>query len=160
MAARTARSSISFEWLNELLDIEMYGSLATLLRSDPYVDPPLAQFYAQLRPIAEQASSRAAALSVLIQDLGGAPAERPARVGEQYLSFLSLRFVLPGLLAHAELDVRRYEEALRALAPARPAVERLLQSHLAEHRRALQLLRAAATDAAPARGMSGPADLS
>jgi hypothetical protein len=69
------------------------------------------------------------------------------RRDEQYLAFLSLKFLLPKLVEEKKLHIARYENALAAIkrAPNQPPeAAPLLQSHLAELRAELAALERAA----------------
>jgi hypothetical protein len=68
------------------------------------------------------------------------------RPEEQYLAFLSLKFLLPKLVDEKGLIIRRYENALRSLADAPPEVTRVLRAHMAEHKAHQEVLRKAAAD--------------
>jgi hypothetical protein len=84
-------------------------------------------------------------LAYLIEQLGGVPTPvRAVQPEEQYLAFLTLKFLLPKLADAKKLTIERYENALRALKGSAPAdVIDLLQSHLTEHRDHLGILQKA-----------------
>jgi hypothetical protein len=84
-------------------------------------------------------------LASMIQRLGGQPVPRQVRPEEQYLAFLSLKFLLPKLVNEKTLLLQRYENALRGLPPDAPAeVGAMLRAHLAECRTQLEVLKNAA----------------
>jgi hypothetical protein len=70
---------------------------------------------------------------------------------EQYLAFLSLKFLLPKLVDAKKLTIRRYENAISALEGAPPEVVSLVTAQLTEHRAQLETLQKAAADVMRAR---------
>jgi hypothetical protein len=89
----------------------------------------------------------AAELARAIQSLGGEPASRGVRPEEQYLAFLSLKFLLPKLVEEKKLILQRYENALRGIEGiAPPRVVQLLQTQQAECRAHLEHLKKASDD--------------
>jgi len=71
------------------------------------------------------------------------PVPRSIRPEEQYLAYLSLKFLLPKLVEAKRLTIERYENTLAAVAkaPTAPAeVNEVLQRHLGENRQDLGVL--------------------
>ena len=89
----------------------------------------------------------------LIEGLGGSPVPRGLRSEEQYLAFLSLKFLLPKLVHEKNLAIRRLQNAIAGIrsAPERPPeVMQLLESHLAELQGELAALEQATKHVTPA----------
>jgi hypothetical protein len=76
----------------------------------------------------------------LITSLGGLLRPESVHPANQYLSFLTLKFLLPKLADAKRNTIERYENALRALPLAPPEVMRVLNAHLADHRADLATL--------------------
>ena len=89
-------------------------------------------------------------LAALIHSLGGLPPSARLQPEEQYLAFLSLKFLLPKLLDAKTQTIHRYESTLAALEAAPPFVRDVLQNHLSQHRSELTALQKAAEHVAKA----------
>ena len=81
-------------------------------------------------------------ISDLIRQSGDDPSSAlETKPQEQYLSHLSLRFLLPKLVEAKQLCVQRYENALAAIEKlASPSVVAVLKKHLAEAQSELAIL--------------------
>jgi hypothetical protein len=134
--------------LNALLESQQNSIIRFMGESSPYLGgapPGVRQLLAQML---KDNLKRSQDLYRLIERLGGSPRPRGLQPEEQYLSYLSLKFLLPKIVDAKELIIRRYENALLALqngqalqnAPA--DVFEMLQQQLAEHRKELENLRA------------------
>jgi hypothetical protein len=115
------------------------------------------------RPLQEMvlANHRRAAELAALLELLGAPTtvtESP-RSEEQYLAYLSLKFLLPKLVDEKKLCLARYDNALRGIKPFPqvPAeVPQLLSAHREEQVRELAALESAASDVAGGNGRKDP----
>src|SRR5687767_843089 len=132
--------------LNSLLDAEQSSVFRFMGEGSPYLSRATAEVRRPLQEMVEANSRHAANLARAIADLGGYPAPRPVRAEEQYLAFLSLKFMLPKLVDEKALIIRRYDNALRAVPDAPPQVTRLLRAQRAEHAAHLEVLKRAAED--------------
>jgi hypothetical protein len=84
-------------------------------------------------------------LGQLVESLGGVPSSRHVQPEEQYLAYLSIKFLLPKLLQDKQLMIERYTNAQKTIVGAPPEVGELLERHLLVHREhARQLQHAAA----------------
>ncbi len=143
--------------LNGLLEAELNSVFRFMDEGSPYLSRANVEVRRPLREMVETNHRHAGELSNLIEALGGYPAPRSIRSEEQYLAFLSLKFLLPKLAQEKQLTIDRYENALRALDAGRNDVSRLedvgplLQAHIGTHRAQLALLNKAASHAAPAK---------
>jgi bacterioferritin (cytochrome b1) len=136
------------EILNDLLDAELNSVFRFMGEGSPYLSRATADVR---RPLAEMVTSsqrRAQELYDLIEQLGGSPIPRGLQPEEQYLAFLSLKFLLPKLVDAKKLAIERYENAKRALGNRSPEATAVLDRHLAEHREQLAILEKAAESVA------------
>ena len=134
--------------LAALLDSEAQSIFRFMGEGSPYLSRATADVRRPLQEMVETNVRHVRELIDLIVALGGNPQMMPGvSREEQFLAFLSLKFLLPKLVNEKELVIRRYENALRALAPgAPPEVRGLLESHLAEHREQLKVLQRASEE--------------
>ena len=134
--------------LAALLDSEAQSIFRFMGEGSPYLSRATADVRRPLQEMVETNVRHVRELIDLIVALGGNPQMMPGvSPEEQFLAFLSLKFLLPKLVNEKELVIRRYENALRALAPgAPPEVRGLLESHLAEHREQLKVLQRASEE--------------
>ena len=145
--------------LSSLLDA-MLGSVFRFMgEGSPYLGRATAEIR---RPLAEMLVAerrRARELADLIDSLGTVPTPHPViRDDEQYLAYLSLKFLLPRLVHEKKLQIERYENALSAIGKESREVGVLLAAHLDEMRRELaQLERSANHVIAAAKGADGGA---
>ena len=133
--------------LGSLLEAEVQSIFRFMGEGSPYLSRATAEVR---RPLAEMVATNARhvrELAELIDLLGGTPQMmRHVQPEEQFLAFLSLKFLLPKLVDEKKLTIRRYDNALSALRGAPPEVTQLLEAHNAEHRAQLQVLEHAAED--------------
>jgi bacterioferritin (cytochrome b1) len=140
----SASQSTVSDILNDLLDLESSSVFQFLGDSALYVNRSTAAFR---RPLAEMIAAshrRASELSNLIENLGGTPIPRGLQAEDQYLAYLSLKFLLPRMIGAKKLAIVRWETARNLLADRSPQAAALLDKHLAEHRAHLSLLQRAA----------------
>ncbi|MGB7161015.1 MAG: hypothetical protein WBD40_23340 [Tepidisphaeraceae bacterium] len=136
--------------LNSLLEAELNSVFRFMDEGSPYLSRATVEVRRPLAEMVETNHRHAGELSDLIESLGGYPVPRSLRPEEQYLAFLSLKFLLPKLAQEKQLTIERYENALRAIGAGRDDVKRVLRSHIATHRAQLEILNKAA-DAARAK---------
>jgi hypothetical protein len=133
--------------LNSLLEAEQGSVFRFMGEGSPYLSRASADVRRPLQEMVEANGRYVMALADMIQRLGGEPRPRPVRPEEQYLAFLSLKFLLPKLVDEKVLIFQRYENVLRNLPPdAPPAVFELLRRHQAECRAQLEQLKKASED--------------
>ena len=91
-------------------------------------------------------------LAELIERLGGTPDSSPRGIDreEQYLAFLSLKFLLPKLVNAKKLIIEHYENAVRALKGGDREVLSAIRSLMSEHKAQLEALDRAAAQVAAA----------
>jgi bacterioferritin (cytochrome b1) len=135
--------------LNGLLEAELGSVFRFMAEGSPYLSRATVEVKRPLEAMVETNNRHAAELSDLIESLGGYPLPRSLRPEEQYLAFLSLKFLLPKLANEKRFTIERYENALAAMGDGAPPVVRdVLRAHVATHRRDLETLNKAAADAA------------
>jgi bacterioferritin (cytochrome b1) len=131
--------------LNGLLEGEMASIFRFLEQGTPYLSRTTAEIRQPLHEIVETTHRHIGELHGLILDLGGVPIPSALHPEEQFLAFLSLKFLLPKLVEAKRFVIQRYENALKAIrGAAAPQVIALLEQHLDTHRRQLQVLEQAA----------------
>jgi hypothetical protein len=132
--------------LNDLLEAELNSVFRFMGEGSPYLSRATAEIRKPLSEMVAAGNRRSMELAEMIDQLGGLPLPGSVQPEEQYLAFLTLKFLLPKLADAKRLMIQRYENMLRALSGAPPEVIALLDSHLAEHRADLQVLQRAAAD--------------
>jgi rubrerythrin len=155
MPARPAPAAV-IDALNGLLESELNSVFRFMGEGSPYLSRATVEVKRPLEEMIRTNQRHAGELSDLIESLGGYPVPRSIRPDEQYLAFLSLKFLLPKLANEKRLTIQRYENALQAFddgaaAAAPPIVADVLRAHIATHRRDLDLLEKAAADALRAK---------
>lgn len=129
--------------LNELLAAEQNSIFRFMDEGSPYLSRAGAEIRKPLREIVGSGKRHAMELAGMIDRLGGVPVPGGIQPEEQYLAFLTLKFLLPKLVNAKKLTVERYDNTLRALTGAPHEVIDLLNSQLAEHREHLRILETA-----------------
>lgn len=132
--------------LNGLLEAEQGSVFRFMGEGSPYLSRASADVRRPLLQMVEANRRYVMALASMIQRLGGEPVPRPVRTEEQYLAFLSLKFLLPKLVNEKVLILQRYDNVLRQIPDSPPEVIALLQAHQAECRAQLEQLEKASAD--------------
>lgn len=137
--------------LNGLLEAELNSIFRFMGEGSPFLSRATAEVRRPLREMVEAIDRRSALLAEQIESLGGYPVPRSIRPEEQYLAFLSLKFLLPKLVDAKKLMIQRYESALQAVQSGPPAPAALVKGLLDEHRDELKRLEQAAQHVATTR---------
>ena len=140
------------EILNDLLDAELNSVFRFMGEGSPYLSKATAEVRKPLQEMVNTIPRRTREIADLIDSLGGVPTPRNIQPEEQYLAFLSLKFLLPKLVHEKNLAIRRLQNAIAGIrsAPERPPeVMQLLESHLAELQRELGALEQATKHVTP-----------
>jgi hypothetical protein len=125
-------SAAVIDALNSLLEAEANSIFHFVGTGSPYLDHAGPEIRQPLEEMREHLDQHEEELSQLIRDLGGEPSTPPKpRAEDQYLNYLSLRFLLPKLVDAKQLMIQRYQNVLRAI-DKDPKVTTLLQRHLEE----------------------------
>jgi hypothetical protein len=106
--------------LNSLLEAEQNSVFRFMGEGSPYLSRATADVRRPLNEMVEANLRHSGELAGLVESLGGFPAPRSLRSEEQYLAFLSLKFLLPKLVTEKELILRRYDNAIRSLTNVAP----------------------------------------
>jgi len=148
-AAMSAVPVAAVEILNDLLDAELNSVFRFMGEGSPYLSRATAEVRRPLADMVASSDRRAGEIYSMIESLGGTPVPRGLRPEEQYLAFLSLKFLLPKLVTEKELTIRRYENAIAGLKKlperAGEAIQ-LLEGQSGELRSELAILRRAADE--------------
>ena len=144
----TSPSAATIDVLNGLLEAEQSSVFRFMGEGSPYLSRASADVRRPLQGMVNANQRHVAALGTMVQRLGGFPVPRPVRPEEQYLAFLSLKFLLPKLLDAKKLLIERYENAIRALRGADRQALTVVQSLLLEHKSQLATLNRAAEQVA------------
>src|SRR5437660_1635513 len=94
----TAVPAAIVDVLNGLLDAEQNSLFRFLGEGTPYLNRASADIRKPLQEMVQSTYRRSAELSGLVDSLGGVPAPRTIATEEQYLAYLSLKFLLPRLV--------------------------------------------------------------
>ena len=146
-APMTAVPVAIVDTLSALLESEVQSVFRFMGEGSPYLSRAKADVRRPLEEMVATNQRHVRELIDLIVALGGSPQIMPGvSREEQFLAFLSLKFLLPKLVEEKKLVIRRYDNALAALKGAGPEVTGLLQAHNAEHREQLKILERASED--------------
>lgn len=129
--------------LNALLEAEQDSVFRFMDEGSPYLSRAAASIRNPLNEMVRTGQRHAMELATAIDRLGGLPLPRNIQPEEQYLAFLTLKFLLPKLLESKELTVKRYENTIAALGGASSNILDMLKSQLVEHREHAAILRGA-----------------
>ena len=132
--------------LNSLLEAELNSVFRFMGEGSPYLSRATADVRRPLQEMVDANARHCRELAEMIGALGGEPLPRSLQPEEQYLAFLSLKFLLPKLVDAKGLIIRRYENALKAIGKGPPEVLELLNRHLSDHRAELAILEQATAD--------------
>jgi hypothetical protein len=146
--------------LSSLLEAELNSIFRFMGEGSPYLSRATVEVRRPLQEMVLAEKRRARELADLIDSLGSVPTPVVGiRRDEQYLAFLSLKFLLPKLVGEKRLHIERYENALKGLQQAKAprAVESLVKSHLRELRNELSALESAASHVASTTAPKMPA---
>jgi len=136
MAAHHSTPLAVLDLLNSLLEAQSDSIFRFLEAGAPYMEQASASLVRPIRDMMKTSHTEAQELIALIQFLGGEGIAPRLRPQDQYLSYLSFKFLLPKLINEKHLTIERYQSAQTALASidnVPPRVPALLARHLAQH---------------------------
>jgi len=139
----TAAPTAVIDALNSLLDAEQNSLFRFMGEGSPYLSRASAAVRRPLNEMVLAGQRRTMELAELIDRLGGVPMPGSVQPEEQYLAFLTIKFLLPKLVQGKKQMIECYENTLRALKDAPADVVELLGAQLEEHRADLKTLQAA-----------------
>lgn len=133
--------------LNGLLEAEVNSVFCFVMSASPYLGQAPAEVRKILGEMDSLCNQHRQELAKLIESIGGTPRVRN-RVPdeEQYLSYLSLKFLLPKLVMEKDLLLTRFENARETISPDYPQVIEFLTRIVTEQRKHLEILKKAAID--------------
>ncbi|HYO08224.1 MAG TPA: hypothetical protein VER17_04575 [Tepidisphaeraceae bacterium] len=138
--------------VTSLLEATVNSVFRFIANGSPYLSRATVEVRRPLQEMTAANHRRAAELARLVESIGGTPTVRAAtRSEEQYLAYLSLKFLLPKLVDEKRLCVQRYENALdgvKHLPRVPDEVPAMLNAHLGEQRAELAALETAAAHVA------------
>ena len=127
--------------LTSLLEAEMNSVFRFMGEGAPHLSRAAADVRRPLADMVVAEQRRAERLADLIDSFGSTPTPQAAiRRDEQFLAFLSLKFLLPKLVDEKRLQIQRYENAMRVVPKNETGVVNLLSGHLSELRQELASL--------------------
>ncbi len=131
--------------LNSLLEAEQSSIFRFMGEGYPYLNRATVDVRRALQEMVATIDRRAAMLAGQIESLGGVPNFGPRGVDreEQYLAFLSLKFLLPKLVEAKHQMIERYENALKSIRGDEDGavdMKSLLTALLEEHQSQLKTL--------------------
>jgi hypothetical protein len=155
MATSTPTTSApagAVDLLASLLESTVNSIFRFMGEGSPYLSRAAAEVRRPLQEMVTANYRRAAELAALLEGLGAATTVMASpQVNEQYLAFLSLKFLLPKLLGEKKLCLQHYENALTAIErmpQVPPEAVGLLKAHRDEQTRELAALEHAAAHVA------------
>src|ERR1700677_1088604 len=109
--------------LNGLLEAEVNSVFCFVMESSPYLGQAPAEIRRTLEEMDSLCTQHREELAKLIESLGGVPRVRShVPDEEQYLSYLSLKFLLPKLVLEKDLLLTRFENAQATIGNDYPQV--------------------------------------
>ena len=132
--------------LNALLEAEQNAIIRFMGEGSPYLSRATVEVRRPIQEMVRSSDRHMGELYRMIDHLGGTPRPRGLQPEEQYLAFLSLKFLLPKLVDEKQLIVRRYDNALRAIPDAPPGVTQTLRAIQSEHKAHAEVLKRAAQE--------------
>lgn len=126
--------------LNGLLEGLQNSLFRFLDDSSPYLTRATVELRGVLTRIAHDVKRQSAELASTIESLGGYPSGASILPEEQYLAYLSIRFLVPKLIEAKQLMITRFETALKVIDDSLPEVKTMLQRQLGEHQEHLRML--------------------
>jgi hypothetical protein len=144
MNVPTLTTASLLDVLQGLLEGEQSSLFRFMNEGTPYLTRATVETRALVSEIARTNLRHCSQLTRVIEDQGGITRMPRPQGEEQYLAYLSLKFLLPRLAQDKRESIERYENALKSLIAAPQNIRALLESHLATHRTQLQQLQSAA----------------
>ena len=133
--------------LNSLVEAELNSLFRFMGEGSPYLNRASAEMRAPLLKMVAESERHAEEIATLIESLNGTPAIRTVQPEEQYLAYLSIKFLLPKLIADKKLMIERNENVIGSLGQIDPAIIAVLKKHIAEHQADITVLEKAAASA-------------
>ena len=141
--------AVVLDTLASLLEAEQASIVRYVKPSSPYLTRATAKLRADILEWVAASERRETELAGTIARLGGWPGPRGLQPEEQYMAYLSLRFLMPKLVDAKQLLLDRYENALTQLGKepgTPPEVTQLLTRLRDEHAEQLAAVRKASDE--------------
>lgn len=133
--------------LNALLEAEVNSVFRFISDGSPYLSRATAEVRKPMSDCGQLSRQHAQELADMITSLGGVPLPRQLpRMEDQYMAYLSLKFLLPKLVKEKELIIMRYDNARRAIGDGFPELAREITRIEDQQTQYLQALKKAAHD--------------
>jgi hypothetical protein len=129
--------------LGGVLEGEQGSLFRFMSEGTPYLTRATVETRRLVNDIARTNLRHCGQLTRVIEDLGGVTRPPRPSAEDQYLAYLSLKFLIPRLAQDKRESIERYENALKSLAGAPDNIRNLLESHLNTHGAQLQQLQSA-----------------
>ena len=146
MNVPTLTTASLLDVLQGLLEGEQSSLFRFMNEGTPYLTRATVETRALVNEIARTNLRHCSHLTRVIEDHGGITRMPRPQGEEQYLAYLSLKFLLPRLAQDKRESIERYENAIKSLIAAPQNIRALLESHLSTHRNQLKQLQAAAAN--------------
>lgn len=138
--------------LTSLLESTVNSVFRFMGEGSPYLSRAVVEVRKPLAEMVVANHRRAAELAAMLDTLGAPTVVHASpQMNEQYLAYLSLKFLLPKLVEEKKLCLQRYDSAvtgIERLPQVPPEVPALLKAHRDEQQRELAALEHAATHVA------------
>jgi len=133
--------------LNSLVEAEVNSLFRFMGEGSLYLNRATAEMRKPLLGMVATSERHAEEIADVIERLNGVPSLRSVQPEEQYLAYLSIKFLIPKLINDKKLMIERYENVLSSLPAVDPEITNLLKSHIADHQTDIAVLEKAAADA-------------
>lgn len=134
-------SAAVVDTLNSLLEAEANSIFHLVGAGSPYLKDAPADLRTSLEDMRQRLDAHERELIHFIRAMGGEESSTPPpKAEDQYLSFLSLRFLIPKLTEAMELMIQRHDNGMKLVASDKPAAE-MLRRHVTEMQTDLNTLR-------------------
>jgi hypothetical protein len=149
----SAAPAVIVDVLNSLLEAEQDSIIRFLGPGSPYLTTATAKLRDDLAVMAAATDRRSAGIAGTVDRLGGVSLPRKPQPAEQYLAYLSLKFLLPKLVDAEQLLIDRYDNALNLLDPngTPTVVLGMLKTFRLEHIEQQAAIQKAADEVLPGR---------
>ena len=146
--------------LNGLLEAEVNSVFNFVMNGSPYLSQASAELKHLMREMHQVCAVQQKDLAGMIESLGGVPRVRNhVPDEEQYLSYLSLKFLLPKLVIEKDLILTRFENAQATIGNDYPQVIEFLERLETEQRHYLEILKKSAAEITHGKFEPPPAHL-
>jgi hypothetical protein len=141
------RPEAIIDTLNGLLEAEVNSVFCFVMTSSPYLGLAPPEIRRAMSEMDALCAAHRKELAQLIESLGGVPRVRNhVPDEEQYISYLSLKFLLPKLVMEKDLLLTRFENALATISKDYPKVTEFLSRMVTEQRHYLEILKRGADE--------------